>query len=229
MSRRLRSTGIFLALLFPPGLLAACMGDFEEIDIYRHAPDLCTAEADLTTAADECLAQNEDSQATCGGVLSFRGRLEEIETAMTDRRLGSCQFNYTIVVDDEGSHGPLLDTVRFVGTGEYAQFQVSIRDIGADLTGGAIPGGVYRPFAKSGVSNIYFDDGVSATIRISNGKESRELRAVPYLGAVQFYLLSQEHIRGRFLLAFEREADTVAGCFELFPTSEETGIEDFTQ
>ncbi len=226
----LNSYTIFIKILPVTILLClapACIESFEEVDIYNEAPDICAASADFTRAVDDCLMLREQSSAQCAGVLSFRGQLEGIETAMTDPQLARARFRYATVIDDDGTHGPLIDAIKLLGASKYAMFELSFLNIGADLSAGDAPG-TYVPMTKGSTSNIFFDNGVAVTLRISNGKENREIRGLPGLGRVEFTELTNERSRGTFTLSFETAEDSITGCFEVFPNNMDTTVVDYT-
>jgi hypothetical protein len=148
---------------------------------------------------------------SCGGVLSFDGKIQGRPVTVSSRVQSS------VAVLDQSSGAPLLDEVATNGSGPYFNFTTKFRSSGGRLE---TLGGQSRVLQYAGapnapsVPNPLEDDQVLFTLRL-NGAESVTFTGTS--GNLTFSEQTAQDVVGTFDTVFGSDEDHVTGCFHVFP------------
>lgn len=199
------------------GLSLGCIEPFETPSEYNSQRFLCSEEHASTyqDLIDECA-----SDASCGGVLSFDGKLEGVP--VTVESLQSSTVFRRVRVGDASEL--FLDRVDTFGASPYFNLGLQLKSIGGSAEEEAPAREMTVDRGADSADAPYADTLLRMELRLTSGGESVDLTAEKG-GAVTISTQTPDELSGSFEGSFGSKTDRVEGCFVLFPTSVTTTSE----
>jgi hypothetical protein len=191
---------------------AACAAPVENEPAYASERFLCGApNAELWQDAVERCRVRYERDASCAGMISFEGTLED-QPVTLDAEVGRSQF-----VDAPSPAGPTLrSNVKIYGRTPYFQFTLQLKEIGGEVGGGPRTlqiGGAPQP------DELLTDSIVRPSFRMSVGGDSKDLAGQS--GELEVERQTEDEEAGAFSMQFRTPGARIDGCFHVF-TEERT-------
>ena len=188
----------------------ACAAPVESEPAYADERFLCGADSasEWTDAVDDCRRRFE-RDASCGGVISFEGVLEE-HLVTVDAEVSRTEF--VDFMDADGT--ALRDNVKIYSRSPYFSFSLQLKEIGgATMAEGER---TLRVGSTADPSEKLTDAVVRTSFRMSVGGESSDLASRD--GELVVERQTESEQAGSFALEFRAESDQIDGCFHVFAT-----------
>jgi hypothetical protein len=192
-------------------LLAGCSSGVDNPSAYETEQFLCAPEhADRWQADLERCRSDFVHDRSCGGISSFRGRLQG-QPVTVDARLDTSAFEDLREADGARRRNEL----KLNGVAPYFGFRFHFREVG-----GEVPGAEERPLQllsgarPAGAPEPLLDDFVRLSLRLSASSQSVATSATG--GTMSVTLQRDAEEAAVFQLEFE--GDVVDGCFHAFAT-----------
>ncbi len=235
MAKRNPMTSHGLPMLIALAAVTAChdLPISKQGNAYEQQRFICTSErqSEWRDRVSDC---NGDDFATngCAGIISMEGELEGVPIRLTSTLSAAVfELRRPPEIGDhadnaETSTARYLDRIDLVGTGPYFLFTLKLKSIGgragdASDHGGEAVDDFGRFLFLSDAPSLYgdsrsigdmLDDRVRGDLRISNGRENRDLAALePDEQPASGNPITDSNVRG--LRLFEANANLVSGLF----------------
>lgn len=192
------------------GLSLGCIEPFETPSEYDEQRFLCSEELASTyqDLIDDCA-----SDATCAGVLSFRGKLEGVPVTVESLQSSTVFRRVRVPTGDL-----LLDRVDTFGASPYFNLGLQLKSIGGRADEEAPAREMTVDRGADSAAEPYADELLRMELRLTSGGESVDLTAEKG-GTVTISTQTPDELSGSFEGHFGSATDRVEGCFVLFPTS----------
>lgn len=199
------------------------MGCVEGIDpptAYESERYLCEDSQAWEQAIAECVeAYLRDG--SCGGVMSFRGTLEDTPVVV-DSQLSASRF---LLAQSEGHPLRLLD-IDTVGNSPYFRFAFKIRSFGGAADEVTAAETVYTVNTQARTQPEPLSDlHVETSLRLTAGGGSVDLAGLNEKGQVVIEGRGPDLLRGRIQAAFGKASDQIEGCFVVTAQAKSTVAE----
>jgi hypothetical protein len=170
---------------------------------------LCLAEhADEWQAEVDRCREAFERDASCGGVISFSGRIEGKDVAV-DTRITGNEF-----IDWQKADGvQVRQQIMLYGRSPYFYFSFQWRELGGDLIGGA-DGRELGVGTSTQPDEVLDDDLVRPSLRMTVGAESRAFAFRDGSLSIERQALEEES--ATFDAELADEGDSLSGCFLAF-------------
>lgn len=186
-----------------------CSVAVENPPAYETERFLCTGEhADAWQAELDRCREAFETDESCGGVISFRGRIEGKDVTVDSRITGNEFIDW---LPADGVH--LRDHVMLYGSSPYFHFSFQWRELGGDLLGGA-EGRELGFGAASEPFGMLEDDLARSSLRMTVGADSRSF---PFRGGSLSIERQRTHEEAATFEAEFAAGDSLSGCFHAFP------------
>lgn len=201
-----RSTGDALFAVAGAFALVSCALPVDSPQAYATEQNLCAAEqAEEWRAQVERCRQKYQLTKSCGGVISFSGRLEG-EAVTVDSALSGTQF--ADLIESDGSE--LRVDIDLHGRSPYFAFNFTWRAVGGNVDGEAIE----RALRFDPVLESLNDENVRGAFRVIVGGESKAFAA--RTGMLLISRQTRDEEVATFQAAFGTAGDRLTGCFHAF-------------
>jgi hypothetical protein len=192
-------------------MLVACALPVENPPAYDAELNLCAADqADAWRSRVERCRDAYERDKSCGGVMSFAGRLEG-EQITVDSELHATEFSDQINAD--GSE--LRVDVKLYGRSPYFAFSFEWRGVGGDLAGETIE----RRLRFDSALESLDDEVVRGALRMTVGGASKAF--APRAGTLTVVRQTLGEEIATFRADFGSAGDSLKGCFHAFPVKRE--------
>lgn len=189
--------------------LAGCAVPVENSAAYDSERFLCAAEhsGEWQAEVDRCRAGYELDK-SCGGVISFSGRLEG-ELLTVDAALGANEF--LDLVNADGSE--VRQDIKLYGRSPYFLFVLRWKELGGDLLGGAEERSLSIGGSSGPIAGLD-DDVAVASLRLTVGGDSRSF--LSHAGDLTIERQAPDEQAATFSADFGTTGDHLDGCFHAF-------------
>lgn len=190
---------------------AGCIEPFETPSEYDSQRFLCD---EAHQEAWEDLVSSCADDDACGGVVSFKGKLEGVPVVVESTQPTTA---FRRVRRAEGD-AVVLDRIDSFGASPYFEFGIKMKSVGGDAESEAPAAREMSVDSAAERREDAFDDDVlTFDLRLTSGGESVDLTGLKG-GTVKITAQGPEELQATFATSFGAEADRVEGCFALFPT-----------
>ncbi len=192
-------------------LSVGCLQRFEPHSAYDDQVYLCDQPEAWAASVEACrLAFDVDR--SCGGVLSFRGRLQATDIVGTSDASGSA-----ILLRDVGGPALLLDRIDLSAVTPYFLLALKLKNLGGAVEDSPQDVSLSYDFDAAGDERVggLDDDRVQASLRIENGAESDDVIGLTDGGTVTLLSRARREASGTFEGAFGVDDDVMEGCFHV--------------
>lgn len=192
-------------------LSAGCLQTFEPHSAYDDQVYLCD-DPEAWAASVEACRLAFDVDRSCGGVLSFRGRLQATDIVGTSDASGSA-----LVLRDVDGPSLLFDRIDLNATTPYFVLTLRVKNLGGAVEDAPQDVSLTYDFDAAGEERVdgLDDNRVEASLRITNGAESDDLIGLTDRGTVTLLSRGRREGSGTFEGAFGVDDDVVEGCFHI--------------
>ncbi|HMJ51194.1 MAG TPA: hypothetical protein VK540_03940 [Polyangiaceae bacterium] len=189
-------------------VVEGCASPLDAPSVYESEVFLCAPDqADRFNVELERCRNEYDRDGSCGGLVSFTGRLYN-QPLVVDSRIDVSRFEDLLRADGVR----IRDQVKLSGISPYFRFRVRFWEMGGDMLGDERSLDVIASVAPG--AQPFLDRFVHASIRLSASGQSVESPALN--GNVSLSVQTVNEEAGTFHLGFGEDA--IDGCFHAFLT-----------